>query len=128
MEVSVRCTLRPEKMLTTESPLQMLENSFFFVLKSLSVFKIFKFLSWLFRHVEKWLDWKYKFNFLSYDVTKREANKCKTHIVQYLTKESNQKMKFGQLMEYNMRYIFLEKSCKKCGGEIFPDPSPKNQN
>ena len=128
MEVSVRCTLRPEKMLTTESPLQMLENSFFFVLKSLSVFKIFKFLSWLFRHVEKWLDWKYKFNFLSYDVTKREANKCKTHIVQYLTKKSNQKMKFGQLMEYNMRYIFLEKSCKKCGGEIFPDPSPKNQN
>ena len=128
MEVSVRCALRPEKMLATESPLQMLENSFFFVLKSLSVFKIFKFLSWLFRHVEKWLDWKYKFNFLSYDVTKREANKCKTHIVQYLTKKSNQKMKFGQLMEYNMRYIFLEKSCKKCGGEIFPDPSPKNQN
>ena len=128
MEVSVRCALRPEKMLATESPLQMLENSFFFVLKSLSVFKIFKFLSWLFRHVEKWLDWKYKFNFLSYDVTKREANKCKTHFVQYLTKKSNQKMKFGQLMEYNMRYIFLEKSCKKCGGEIFPDPSPKNQN
>ena len=128
MEVSVRCALRPEKMLATESPLQMLENSFFFVLKSLSVFKIFKFLSWLFRHVEKWLDWKYKFNFLSYDVTKREANKCKTHIVQYLTKKSNQKMKFGQLMEYNMRYIFLEKSCKKCGGEIFPDPAPKNQN
>ena len=128
MEVSVRCALRPEKMLATESPLQMLENSFFFALKSLSVFKIFKFLSWLFRHVEKWLDWKYKFNFLSYDVTKREANKCKTHIVQYLTKKSNQKMKFGQLMEYNMRYIFLEKSCKKCGGEIFPDPSPKNQN
>ena len=128
MEVSVRCALRPEEMLATESPLQMLENSFFFVLKSLSVFKIFKFLSWLFRHVEKWLDWKYKFNFLSYDVTKREANKCKTHIVQYLTKKSNQKMKFGQLMEYNMRYIFLEKSCKKCGGEIFPDPSPKNQN
>ena len=126
MEVSVRCALRPEKMLATESPLQMLENSFF--LKSLSVFKIFKFLSWLFRHVEKWLDWKYKFNFLSYDVTKREANKCKTHIVQYLTKKSNQKMKFGQLMEYKMRYIFLEKSCKKCGGEIFPDPSPKNQN
>ena len=128
MEVSVRCSLRPEKILVTESPLQMLENSFFFILKSLSVFKIFKFLSWLFRHVEKWLDWKYKFNFLSYDVTKREANKCKTHIVQYLTKKSNQKMKFGQLMEYNMRYIFLEKSCKKCGGEIFPDPSPKNQN
>ena len=46
MEVSVRCSLRPEKILVTESPLQMLENSFFFfILKSLSVFKIFKFLS-----------------------------------------------------------------------------------
>ena len=129
MEVSVRCALRPEKMLATESPLQMLENSFFFVLKSLSVFKIFKFLSWHFRHVEKWLDWKDKFNFLSYDVTKREANKCKTHIVQYLKKKKQSENEIWSVgMEYNMWYIFLEKSCKKCGGEIFPDPSPKNQN
>ena len=29
----------------------------------------------------------------------------------------SQIMKFGQLMEYNMRNIFLEKSCTKCGGE-----------
>ena len=28
----------------------------------------------------------------------------------------NQKMKFGQLMEYNMGNIFLEKSYTKCGG------------
>ena len=26
-------------------------------------------------------------------------------------------MKFGQLIEYNMRNIFLEKSYTKCGGE-----------
>ena len=26
-------------------------------------------------------------------------------------------MKFGQLTEYNMRNIFLEKSYKECGGE-----------
>ena len=26
-------------------------------------------------------------------------------------------MKFGQLKEYNMRNIFLEKSYRKCGGE-----------
>ena len=26
-------------------------------------------------------------------------------------------MKFGQLIEYNMRNIFLEKSNTKCGGE-----------
>ena len=27
-------------------------------------------------------------------------------------------MKFGQLIEYNMRNIFLEKSYTKCGGEF----------
>ena len=29
-------------------------------------------------------------------------------------------MKFGQLIEYNMRNIFLEKSYTKYGGEIGP--------
>ena len=37
-------------------------------------------------------------------------------------------MKFGQLIEYNMRNIFLEKSYTKCGGETFPDPFLKIQN
>ena len=31
-------------------------------------------------------------------------------------------MKFGQLKEYNMRNIFLEKSNTKCGGETSPRP------
>ena len=34
--------------------------------------------------------------------------------------KSNQSMKFGQLIEYNMRNNFLEKSYTKCGGEISP--------
>ena len=34
-------------------------------------------------------------------------------------------MKFGQLIEYNMRNIFLEKSYKKCGGETIPRPFSK---
>ena len=29
-------------------------------------------------------------------------------------------MKFGQLIEYNMRNISFEKSYRKCGGEIIP--------
>ena len=29
-------------------------------------------------------------------------------------------MKFGQLLEYNMRNIFDEKSYTKCGGESIP--------
>ena len=31
--------------------------------------------------------------------------------------QGNQTMKFGQLIEYNMSYIFLEKSYTKCGRE-----------
>ena len=34
----------------------------------------------------------------------------------------NQTMKLGQLIEYNMRNIFLEKSYAKCGGESSPRP------
>ena len=32
----------------------------------------------------------------------------------------NQGIKFGQLIEYNMRNIFLEKSCTKYGGNTTP--------
>ena len=34
--------------------------------------------------------------------------------------KGNQTMKFGQLTEYNMRNIFLEKPCTKCGEETIP--------
>ena len=37
----------------------------------------------------------------------------------------NQRMKFGQLIEYNMRNIFLEKSYTQWGGETIPRPFPK---
>ena len=36
--------------------------------------------------------------------------------------KDNQTMKFGQLIEYNMRNVFLEKSCKICGEETSPRP------
>ena len=41
-----------------DSPLTMMKNAFYFILKALFVFKIFEFLSWLFGHVEKtaWLE------------------------------------------------------------------------
>ena len=34
-----------------------------------------------------------------------------------LASKDNQTMRFGQLIEYQMRNIFLEKSCTKCNGE-----------
>ena len=40
-------------------------------------------------------------------------------------KKRNQTMKFGQLIEYNMRNIFVEKSYAKCAGRTIPRPLSK---
>ena len=70
-----------------ESPLKMTKNAFYFTSKALFILKIFKFLSWLFSHVAKWLDKKDKFNIKFYDVTVwLTGNNCNTHIAQYLEK------------------------------------------
>ena len=37
----------------TESSLKMMKNAFYFILKALFVLKLFRFLSWLFGHIEK---------------------------------------------------------------------------
>ena len=37
-------------------------------------------------------------------------------------------MKCGQVVEYNIRKVFLEKLCTKCGEETSPRPFLKNQN
>ena len=39
--------------------------------------------------------------------------------------KGNQTMKFGQIIEYNMRNIFLEKSYTECGRETIPRPFSK---
>ena len=36
-----------------------------------------------------------------------------------------QTMKFGQLIEYNMKNVFVEKSYIKCAGETIPRPFSK---
>ena len=38
------------------------------------------------------------------------------HIAQYLSSAGNQAIKFGQLMEYNVRNIVFEKSYTECVG------------
>ena len=43
------------------------------------------------------------------------------HILPHISRsKDNQTVKFGQLIEYNMRKNFLEKSYPKCGGEVSP--------
>ena len=39
--------------------------------------------------------------------------------------KSNKTKEFGQLIEYNKRNIFLEKSYTKCSGETIPRPFSK---
>ena len=69
-----------------KNPLKMMKNAFYFILKALFVLKIFKFLSWLFRHVGKtaWLEIQGLFQNLY--VTAWLTSNCNTHIAQYLTK------------------------------------------
>ena len=43
------------------------------------------------------------------------------HILSYVSRgKRNKAMKFGQLIEYNIRIIFLEKSYTKYGGKASP--------
>ena len=44
-----------------------------------------------------------------------------THILPNIS--DNQAMKFGQLIEYKIRNIFIEKSCTKYAAETIPRPS-----
>ena len=62
----------------------MLKNTVYFILKTLFVLKIFRFLSWFFGHEEKRLDVKDKVNVKIYDVTTWKINNYNTHIDQYL--------------------------------------------
>ena len=60
-------------------------------------------------------------NFKIYDLTDWKTNTI--HILPNISRsKDNQTMKFGHLIEYNMRNIFLEKSYTKCGGGLVPRP------
>ena len=51
------------------------------------------------------------------------------HILPNISRnKGNQRMKSGQLIEYNMRNIFLEKSFSRCGGETIPIPLSKKKS
>ena len=59
---------------------------------------------------------------------KSESGKQKTaiRILPNISRnKSEQTMKFGQLIAFNMRNIHLEKSYRKCGTETIPRPFSK---
>ena len=55
--------------------------------------------------------------------TQPGKQKIATHMLPSISRsKGNRKMKFAQLIEYNMRNIFLEKSCTTCSGETILRP------
>ena len=102
--------------LATESPLKMMKNAFYFTSKALFVLKIFKFLSWLFGHIAKRL-----ILISNFRTSQCGWQTIVIHILpNILRSKGNQAIKFGQLIERNMRHIFFKKSYTKCDGEISP--------
>ena len=64
--------------------------------------------------LENRLNKKAKVNFEIYDVAEWTPNNYSAHLTQYFGEQrQNQAMEFGQLIEYNVRNIFLQKSCRK---------------
>ena len=68
----------------------------------------------------KRLDKKAKVKFKIYVVTNWGI--IARHIVKISRSKGNQGLKFNQLIECNMRNVFLEKSLTKFGGETSPRP------
>ena len=101
-----------------------MKYTFYFTWKALFVFKIFKFWSWLFGHVAKRLDKKdtvkFKFNDVSDWLTNILPNISRS--------KGNQEVKFGQLIECNMRNISLKNSCINVAEKLVPDSFLKNLN
>ena len=67
-------------------PFKMMKNAFYFILKALFLFKIFKFFVLTFWSCKKtgWLE--RKINFRIHNITTWLVNNCNTHIAHYLTK------------------------------------------
>ena len=64
-----------------ESPLKMMKNTLYFILKAIFFLEIFKFLSRIFAYVEKRLDKKAYLIFKIYDATNWATNNYNTHII-----------------------------------------------
>ena len=93
----------------------MMKNAFYFTLRALFVLKVFKFLYFLFDHAPKRLDKKDRLisNFLT---SQPGQQTTVIHILPNISRsKDNQTIKFGQLMDCNMKNVFLEKSYAKCG-------------
>ena len=120
----------------TEKPWKLKEITFYFIIKTLFVLKIFEFLSCLFGHVDKmvWLEREVKFQnlwrqnlvnrHLQYTCFTISYYQCSSHTgTSQLICCANQLTGFymrrilvvKKLIEYKQRNIFLQKLCRQWG-------------
>ena len=95
-----------------------MKNAFYFTLKALFVLKMFKVDSLDFLVTQK-NGLIRKIRLISRFITSQpRKQRIPIHILPNISRsKDNQTMKFGQLIEYNIRKTFLEKTYTKCGGE-----------
>ena len=107
--------------LTSESPLKIMKNGFYFTSKTLYLsfsldFSVLQ-QNGLTRNIR----------LISKFMTSQPGKQTIViHVLpNILRNKDNQTMKFGQLREYNMENIFFEKAYTKCGGETSLRPFPE---
>ena len=101
----------------------MIKNHFHFTLKAIFILKTIKFLSWLFANVGKRRNKKAKVNFKIYDVIISKKIIAIQILPNISRSKNNQTIRFGQLIEYNMRKIYFEELYTKCGAGTSSRPS-----
>ena len=104
-------------------PLKMMKNAFYFILKALFVLKIFRFLSWLFDHVEKTVLIRKIMLISKFMMSQPGQQTITIHTLPYISQsKGNETIKFGQLIEYSRRNIFLQRSYRKWGRKTSSRP------
>ena len=78
--------------------------------KTFSFLSYVNFLSWFFGHILKCLNKKAKADVQIDDVTDWQANNYNVYIPNISKSKCNKTVKSGQLIEYNVRMVFLQES------------------
>ena len=111
--------------LANESPLKMMKNAFYLTLKAPSFSKYLSFcLDFLVMYQNGLIR---KMRLISKLMTSQPGlETIAIHIFPNISRsKGNQTVKFGQLIEYDMRNTFVEKSYTKCCKETIPRPFSK---
>ena len=92
----------------SESPLTMIKNAFYLILKGLFVLKVFNFSFKFLVMQKKQVDQKVQVSFKIYDMTAWLKNNYNAYISQYFTKQRKLTMRFGLLTEHYKRNVFFK--------------------